>query len=393
MAPGYTLTAEGLKDAPQLFAGLARDTSGLHATVTGERLAGAVSLEGEWPGRAELGLTTFLDSGCEGCLPTKYTWNGKQWRLKPITAKPLRISNAEGPITYPNGVTLWEKYVEGSSAGKTGQSTFYLDRHGKKRALRQRMRATQGCGGGTRLEGPFRGVPLSDGGLIGIGRDCQTGTISAEMWEGGATTSRIVELPGAPQGTLASHGYVTSGDTLRWRVRSPQDIVVGFGLSTSEVPSNVAYVAAFNGKNWKLLSPNQPDLGFWDVLRQPDGGLWLQLDSGPWLRRDDEATFSKDWDAVCPKLLDVDGRPPTVVFAPDGRPWLYGKDTLVEYAEGRCIGHSLPMLSTVSDACRIEAVSFFSKGELVVIRKCTTPASGVEQYLLLERPTDQSIVR
>jgi hypothetical protein len=203
-----------------------------------------------------------------------------------------------------------------------------------------------------------------------------------------------MELPDAPKGEIASHGILRRGDSLQFLIRSPKDIIIGFELREHEGTSGSAYVAAFDGKTWKNLSPMPPKEGFWQVLQQPDGGLWLQAGSVSWFRREDNGIFADDWAAVCPATLRTDGRIPDVVFDPQKRPWLFGGDSLVEYSEGRCVGHPLPDSSPtrLGNACHIETLMFLPNSDTVVVRQCDTP-SGVESRLLLARATDKTIVR
>jgi hypothetical protein len=203
-----------------------------------------------------------------------------------------------------------------------------------------------------------------------------------------------MELPGAPKGEIVSHGAMSVADSLMIHIRSPKDIVLGFELDENGSSVGRAYVGAFDGKSWKDLSPRAPTQGFWDIQRQPDGGLWLHTGKARWLRRTDDHNYADDWVDVCPSVQGADGLAPTVGFDPTKRPWLFGKASIVEYAEGQCLEHRLPTLShsAIGDSCYVTNLQFLPNGEPVAVRFCGRSGRG-ESTLLLERTTETVILR
>jgi hypothetical protein len=220
-----------------------------------------------------------------------------------------------------------------------------------------------------RVMGRFPGVPLSDGGLLYVGPDCETGIAKAEFWQTGAVRSRLMELPDHPLGPYLPH--VLADEQVTYLVRSPKDVVVGFKSTDTDHSPLGTYIAAFDGKGWTNLSP--PVEGeLLELHGAADGTLWLIVSSGTdnqvWRRLP-----KQDWQDVTPPVLaEHTNSPPELTLDEAGAPWMEMSSARVmlhwEGAAWRV--YTLPSLSTPDAPCTTWGFALDKRKEPLVIGDC-----------------------
>jgi hypothetical protein len=394
VAPGYLLDEQGLREEPSLFAGLpvAADPPPSNAVYpTGTVLFGSVSISGEWPRKATLILHN-APNACDGCWD-QYTWRKQRWALDPKPPRlPVWDDMGRGIIgslvEFSNGTKLWQKFhmLEGVDY-PAGKVTFYKDPYGRERASRQRQVGPSKCGGGARVMGHFAGIPLSDGGLLHVGPDCETGVAEVEFWQKGAVRSQVTALPDRPLGPFLEHPLSESG--VFYLVRSPKDMVVGFTTVDAAQSPLGTYVAAFDGKAWTNLSP--PAAGrMRDLQEAADGTLWMVVESSEgnmvWRR-----PLDGPWQDVTPPVVtERSDSSPEVSLGEGGAPWMTVSSARVvlHWEDAAWHAYALPSLSNPEEPCYTWGFALGKRKEPLVLGDC-----GSRKALLLLGPAPSIMER
>lgn len=367
LTPGYVLNDQGLREEPRLLPGLEMEPPNRRSATPGVLLRGRVSLTGAWPGKAGAHVDLMPQGGCAGCF-SEYEWNGSRW----VDAKPAILPSWQSGWTdvpastvhFRNGVTFWEQF-------DSGGSIFFLDPHGRQRALRQRTPAPRECEGPTRLDDRFSGVALDDGSLIGVGIDCRTGVASVEHWAGGATKSRVSELPGHPHGVVRMGNFE---DPVRYEVRSSTDVVLAFTLDGHQDPNaNVRpYVAAFDGKAWSEL-PFPSTGSIRDFVRAADGSIWMLTlaDVFELWRYPGVGVAGAVWTQLWT------GGSATLLLDRLKMPWLRTEESVIDCTQVTLVSHTMPRCEDGKAQYRVDGLDFTSAGKPVVAATCeSAPTRG-----------------
>jgi hypothetical protein len=380
---GFVVDSEGLRKEPRLLTGLPHNPrkEDSNGAVT---LDGQITITGAWPAAANA-ASQAMTEGCMGCWEN-YRWQGKRWvhvggaKFQPDWWTPPNPRPRS--VEFPNGTTLWEKFVSSGADLAKGKSTFFNDPHGRVRSKRQRLIGPSSCSGNTQLVGEFSGVGLGDGSLLGIGLDCATGIVSAELWQQGAVTSKLVELPGQPRSLAFRSVY---SDPVQYGVRSERDVAIAFGQQGSDGDGlEQPYIALFDGTDFHSLAfPIQGLLR--EILRPQDGSVWILFETSVW-RHPGLSNLTAPFVQICADLSLEDSW--ELIPRPNSDPWIRSTRQIISIDQGTCRGLSLP---AIDDKVNEEHylpydLKFLRNGDPVVLA-----SGGTDNVLLLTKPTSTII--
>lgn len=283
IAPPYLLTDDGVRSAPELFAGLPIPSRDAPGRAKGMRIG---EIHGSWPDLER--LVGFEFSSLGPMIP--YRWAQDRWqprpRPRPAWYNDKRIDRFESH--WRDDCWLYERYDPA-----TGRGRFELSGCGAAPTPRRAI-APPGCRciptelpapvdpdppSQHHVCGPFRGAPLPTGELIGWGISCRTGKLAVERWPAGAAQSVVEELPNSGVFDYVQHEATSAQEIyLYGSIRSSR--LLPLHVKPPPAPPRRAYVARFDGKKWTDLSPQSlesPTL----LHRLANGETWLGAMGAP----------------------------------------------------------------------------------------------------------------
>jgi hypothetical protein len=357
----YSVTEGGVHEEPWLIAGLREQAQawGFVKNDADQSIPGSVGFDGSFPAGVTRGYHVGGDAP-GACCSVGEIWVKDHWQAEPARDEYVYaawescdVQPYPSHLRWSNGAELWER-VECTKRGK--RSVMFRDPEGRQRSPRQRQHDAR-CGGEPRLEGAMSGVALPDGGLLLAGNDCRTHSATTEYFPQGALRSKLIALPGKP-GPIYS-GHVATSDPVWWHRAEGGEVYVVFPAASGKLPPR-PYMARFDGKTWKDLSPPTSASGIPTSFgAMPDGSLWLSttpshspegVRSQLWFDRSGKGDRYEEILAT----LNVDIGESGPWESPRGEPWLLAVDegnrsSLLHHATD---GWKLLPLPTTCASCR-----------------------------------------